>query len=137
MSGVKAEGRGVGEVRGESSLREHSGRWSQRLEETQIVYCTTLHRPSHANEQTINVTILTCVVKSVQEDLEIVQLFWKITKNVLILRILLAKFVKSQQFNVIAKGKKKPQQTVLCRFLFPKSSEIGLIFVLLFKWEKA
>ena len=77
------------------------------------------------------------MLRSVQDDLQILQLFWKITKNVLILKILLARLVKSQQLYVIARGKKitKPYYD-----FFSLSQEIvsyvGPIFVLLLNGKK-
>lgn len=77
------------------------------------------------------------MLRSVQDDLQILQLFWKITKKVLILKILLVRLVKSQQLDVTARGEKitKPYYD-----FFSLSQEIvsyiGPIFVLLLNGKK-
>lgn len=91
--------RGAGKVPPESILEGEMREWKKH---TLFIAQRFTDPPLQWAGRKCHYPVPTCVVKTVQDDLEILQLFWKITKDVLILKILLARLVKSQQINVLA-----------------------------------
>lgn len=107
VSRVKAQGRGVGWGKGGRASRELSGGEMREWKKHALFIAVSQTLPGQLADRKCHDPISTCVKVSARWLTNFATI-WKITRNVLILKILLARLVKSQQLDVIAGGKKSP-----------------------------